>query len=370
MIFRALSERPWGIGHGVLAVLHEPGVDVQSAAGLAGDDLGGEAHFQVVPVGHLPHRPLGRHQLVGGVLDGHRQELDLVLHHLQVPGDDVAHLGMAVLDLAAHLADHLHGLPAHQAPLGEGMGLVVAPLLDDRVDAVHFREQVVLQLAQGLHLQPGARLQGALGLLQDVLGGALQGIPVAVVEAADQVEGGHLGERVDEGGAEPGHHVQVAGIRLHEREQAGAVDALAHGQDPVQVGPAVDDEVQLLQAAVPGHVAEVDHPDVVLLDEPDEVTPGELPSRLLQGLDHLVGIQGELVVHGSCSWMGGNGWGRGRHAPGPGPETVSAGRSCARPGRPGRTPPARPSGAPTLPGDPGGGRPPPGPGRASDPGPG
>ena len=153
MTFLAVSVRPLLVGHHVHAVLHEARVDVHAAARLAHDDLGGEAHLQAVLVGHLPHGPLGHDQLVRGVLDGHRQELDLVLHHLQVAADDVAHFGMAVLDHAAHLADDAHGLAAHEAPLREGVGLVVALLLGDRVDPVHFREQVVLQLAQGLHGQ-------------------------------------------------------------------------------------------------------------------------------------------------------------------------------------------------------------------------
>ena len=132
-------------------------------------------------------------------------------------------------------------------------------------------------------VSPVRSFKVALGLPEDVFRGALQGVALVVVEAADQVDGGHFGEGVDEGGAEPGHHVEVAGIRRHEGEQAGAVHPLAHGEHPVQVGLAVDDEIQLLQPAVARHVAEVQHPDIVALDEPDDVLLGEVPGGLLRG---------------------------------------------------------------------------------------
>ena len=152
------------VGHHIHVVLHEPRMDVHTAARLAHDDLGREAHFQVVLVGHFPDGPLGHHQLVGGVLDGHRQEFDLVLHHFEIIADDVADLCVTVLDQPAHFADHTHGLAPNETPLREGMCFVVALLLDDGIDPIHLREKVVLQFPQGLHAEASALFQPALGL--------------------------------------------------------------------------------------------------------------------------------------------------------------------------------------------------------------
>ncbi|OQA30274.1 MAG: hypothetical protein BWY56_02538 [Acidobacteria bacterium ADurb.Bin340] len=287
---------PLLVGHQVPAVLHQTGVEVHAAARVAHDDLGGVAHLQAVLVGHLAERPLGRHQLVGRVLDGHRQELDLLLHHLRVAVDDVAHLGVAVLDHPAHLADDLHGLAAHQAPLREGMAFVVALLLGDGVDLVELGEEVVLQLPESLQRAAGACLQLLLGLAEDVLRGTLQRIAFVVVEGADQVEGRHFREGVHEGRAVAGHHVEIAGVRIHEGEQARTVHPLAHGKDLVQMSAAVDDEIELLQAAIPGHIAEVQHPDVVGFDEPDDVLLGEVLGGLPEGADQLVGIQADVIL--------------------------------------------------------------------------
>jgi len=64
------------------------------------------------------------------------------------------------------------------------------------------------------------------------------------------------------------------------------------------VGAAVDDEVQLLEATVPRYVAEVEHPDVVLFNESDDVLLREVGSRLSEGAHKLVGVERNDIAHG------------------------------------------------------------------------
>ena len=184
---------------------------------------------------HLSHHPFRQGHLVGGAADVGGQELDLLLHHLQVVGNEVSDLGVGVLDGAAHPRQVGQGFDAHRLPLRERPGLVVAALGFDGEQVLGGREQVVLQLTEGLQPAAGLVLEGLLGLAEDLLRGAGERVALHVVEAAHNVEGGQLRERVQERGAQLRHHVEVGAVGVDEIEQRRPVDPLPHRQDLVQV---------------------------------------------------------------------------------------------------------------------------------------
>ena len=124
-----------------------------------------------------------------------------------------------------------------------------------------------------------------------------------VIEGADEIEGGHFRERIDEGGLVSGHDVQIAGIRSHEGEETRAIYPFPQGEHAIQVGLAVDDEIEFLEAAIAAHVPEIEHPDVVSLDEPDDVLLREIFGGFTQTPDDLVRVQGNGLVHGFTSWL-------------------------------------------------------------------
>ena len=284
--------------HLVAAVLHHAHVDVEPGAGLAGGDLGGEGDVVAQLVAEVADDPLGYHELVGGLLDGHGEELDLVLLVVLALEAEVADLGMAVLDLAACLGDVLHALLAELVGLGIGCGLVVAALVLGGEHLLVVGDDVVLELAHGLELHAGDLAEGLGGLVQGMLRGGLEGMAVLVEIGTQHGDGGYLGEGVDECRLVAGQHVEVAGACLYEGEQAAAVDALAAAEDGVEVGQVVDDEVEGLQLAVAAGVHEVDHADVVLDDVVDDVGLGELGRWFLEKQHHGIGAVNEfLVVH-------------------------------------------------------------------------
>ena len=229
-----------------------------------------------------------------------------MLHVLLTVADEVAHLGVGVLQRTAHLGQVVQRLLPDVAPLRERRRLVVTALLHHRVQRLCRAEQVVLELTESLHGRPGVAGQRLLGLLQDVLRGAGQRVAVHVVERAQQVERGGVAERVDERRPEPWHHVQVGRGGLDEAEQAGSVDPLPHREHPIQLRPGLDDEVQHLQPTVTAQVAKVQHPDVVGLDVGHDVGLGELLRRLVERADELVRVQGygvgleHVILLGGC----------------------------------------------------------------------
>jgi len=176
------------LGEHVGPVLHQPGVEVHARPGLADHDLGGEAHLELVLVGDLPHHPLGQGHLVGGLVGGGGQELDLVLHVLLAVDHEIADLGVRVLQRTTHLCQVVESLLPDLSPLREWRGLVVSALFNDRVEFLGRTEQVVFQLAEGFHRGAGRSAQRLLRLVEDVLRGAGQWIPGHVVERAQQVE--------------------------------------------------------------------------------------------------------------------------------------------------------------------------------------
>ena len=76
--------------------------------------------------------------------------------------------------------------------------------------------------------------------------------------------------------AELGHHIEVAVIGFDKFEQAGAVHAFAAGKNFFQISYIVDNKVQSLQAAVAGGILKVDVTDLVIKNEFNDVTLGEI----------------------------------------------------------------------------------------------
>ena len=172
---------------------------------------------------------------------------------------------------------------------------MVAALRFDGEQVLLVGEEVVLELAEGLQLAARLLLQGALGLAQNLLRCRGQGLAVDVVEAAQDIQGRNVRERVEEGCGQAGHDVQVRGGRLDEGEERRAVDALPQRQHTIQVCLGLDREVQCLQATVASDVAQVEHPDAVVLDIADDVGFRKFLRRLSEGSNEGVGTEGNGV---------------------------------------------------------------------------
>jgi len=277
------------------AILHQAGVEMHPRASLPDDDLRRERHLDAMGMRHPPHHPLRQGHLVGRAGDVGGKELDFLLHHLETVGDEVPDLGVGVLDGTAHPRQVGQGLDAHRLPFRERPGLVVAALGFDGEQFLGGREQVVLQLSEGLQPATGLVLEGLLGLAEDLLRGAGEGVALHVVEAAHDVEGGQLREGVQERGAQLRHHVEVGTGGVDEVEQRRPVDPFSHRQDPVQVVGRLDREVQHLQPPVAAEVSQVEHGNALLGNEVDDVGASELVRLLSERTNQRVGVQGKGI---------------------------------------------------------------------------
>ena len=180
---------------------------------------------------------------------------------------------------------------------------MVATLVGGGEDALVVADDVVLQLAHGLELHAGDLAEGLGGLVQRVLGRRLQRVAVLVEVGAEHRHRRNLCKGIDEGRAETGQHVEVAGTSLDEREKTRTVHSLAAGEYGLQVVQVVDDEVERLQLAVAAGVHEVHHADVVVYDVIDDVGLGQFRRRFLQCRYDEVGIQFQVfVVHNSLKF--------------------------------------------------------------------
>ena len=276
----------------VTAVFHQPHMDVHAAAGLAHGDFGGEGDIQAALVGQVADDPFGQQQLVGGGVHRIRQELYLVLLvNLAVQGK-VAHLAVAVFDLAAGFGHQHHAFAAEVVQFCERLALVVALLVGGGEILRGGHYHIVFQLAHRLEFQSGALLEGLVGPLQGCERGALERRTVFGEVAAQKAQRGYLVERVHKGGAVARNHVQVAVARLDERrEQAAAVHPLPFREYRLYIFQIVDGEVQRLDPAVLGGVHEIHHLDLFLPDESDYILSRKILRCLAQMGDHLVGTQ-------------------------------------------------------------------------------
>ena len=283
----------------VLAVLDDAGVDVHAAARLADGDFRGEGDGDAVFVTQLAHNPLGDDELVGSVLEGGGQKLNLVLLVHGVADGEVAHLGVTVFDKAATFGYELHSLDAELLELAERLRSVIAALVGREIFVILGSDDIVFEFAHNLELHAaGGFAKGLAGFGEGVFRSHFEGLAVLGVEVAEEVERGDIGEGVDEGGAETRDDVEVAAARLEEGEEAGSIDTLAGGKNLVGVVEAVDDEVEGLEATVVRHVAELYHLDVELVDDAEHVGLGELTHRFLQELHQTVWVVFEIIfVH-------------------------------------------------------------------------
>lgn len=126
-----------------------------------------------------------------------------------------------------------------------------------------------------------------------------KGWPFFVEERAEHTQRRLLAEGVHESRGEARQHVEVAARRLDKREEAGAIDALAAGENGLQVVDVGQHEVERLHLAVASRIQEVDTSNVVFPHEAHDVLAFYLLGCHLQLVYHGVGIEYQLVVvHG------------------------------------------------------------------------
>ena len=282
----------------VLSLLHQAHVDVHARTGLAGGDLRGEGHVQPPLVREVPDHPFRQQKLVGGRFHRIGQEFDLVLlvdHPVQ---GEVAHFAVPVLDLAAGLGDMDHAGAAEIVHLGEGLGFVIAFLVRGGEEGIGLGDDVVFEFSHRLEGHARGLVEGVRRPQKRLVGGAVEGLAVLVEEAAQEAQRRDLVEGIHERGLVPRDDVQVAVPGLDEgREQAGAVHALAHGEERLGIVEVVYGKVQGFHASVLGGIHEIDHPDPFLPDEGEHIGTGEILRQLAQEGNHLVGVQFNALVH-------------------------------------------------------------------------
>ena len=264
---------------------------MQTAAGLARSDLRRERHVHAVLAGQRADDPFGHHELIGGGLEVRGKEFDLVLLVHAVALREVPHLGVTVLDLAARLGDVFHGLRTERGALVEGRRFVVAPLVGGQKKILFRRDDVELQLAHHVKVQPGRAPQLLVRTAEGLLGSHVERFAVLRVVAAQDVHGGNPAEGIAERRAVARYDVQVARPGLDVGKEARPVHAFAAREDALQVILVVDDEVERLQAAVGPRITQVDHFDSVLPDIPDDVRTGESCPGLSEKAHQRVGIE-------------------------------------------------------------------------------
>ena len=91
-----------------------------------------------------------------------------LLVDLAVVGE-VTHFGVAVLNQATCLGDEAHGLDAVLGELVERGALVITFLVRHLIDLFVVGDDIVFQLAHGLHLQARGLLEDFVSLVEDVL---------------------------------------------------------------------------------------------------------------------------------------------------------------------------------------------------------
>ncbi len=283
--------------HLVHAVLHEAHVDVEPRPRLADGDLRGERHVVAVLRAEVADHPLRDHELVRGLLRGAGQELDLVLLVDETVLGEVADLAVAVLDEAARLRYREHALLAELAELRERRGLVVAALVLRGERLGVGRDDVVLELAHRLELEPRLLRERVARLLERVLGARLKRLAVLVEERAEKAERRKLGKRIDERGRVARDDVEVGRARLDVGEERGTVHTLAARQYLVEILVGVDDEVERLEPTVAACVHEVDVADVLRLDEALDVGLREGRARFSEERHYVGEVEFYLVFH-------------------------------------------------------------------------
>jgi hypothetical protein len=88
-----------------------------------------------------------------------------------------------------------------------------------------------------------------------------------------------------------GDDIHVAAACLDEREEAGAVNTLAAGEDGIEIVEVGDDEVKRLEPSVASGIHKINHADIVVFHKTDDVCFSEFRCRLLKICHYLIGIE-------------------------------------------------------------------------------
>ena len=294
------------VEHEVVAVAGDAHVHMESRTGLAGGDLRGEGDVEPFFVGEVTDDPLRNDELVSGFTDGNGEKLNLVLLIDQPILGEIAHFGVAVLDLRTGLGDGEHALGAEGVGFGKGCRFVVGALVDSGIAFFVGFDDVVLEFAHSFELHAGDFAEGFGGLEERLLGGGSEGASVFVEIGAEQTEGGDLGEGIDKGGREARQHIEVAAAGADEAEEARSVYALAAAEEGVEIGAVGDDEIERFEASVAGGIEEIDHADAVFGNVAHDVGLGEFTRRLLEVGHEGVGVEEEIFVVHDTEKLGGS----------------------------------------------------------------
>ena len=143
-------------------------------------------------------------ELVGGFADGNGEKLNLVLLIDQPILGEIAHFGVAVLDLRTGLGDGKHTLGAEGVGLGKGGRFVVGALVDSGIAFFVGFDDVVFQFAHRFKLHTGDFAKSLGRFEQRLFRGGSQRTTIFVKVGAKQAKGWNLCEGVDKGGRETG----------------------------------------------------------------------------------------------------------------------------------------------------------------------
>ena len=139
----------------VFPVFHEPHVYMQARAGFPFGNFRGKAYLQPVFIGEVADNPFGQHDAVGGLLDVHRQEFDLILFPDLSAGPEVPDFRMAVFYLSSSQHYIVHASGPEAVELCERCGFMVAFLVCCRIhlQVALFRSRyIVFQFPHGLEV--------------------------------------------------------------------------------------------------------------------------------------------------------------------------------------------------------------------------
>ena len=248
--------------------------------------LGHERRRHAVGVGHVLDHVLVLHQVVGHVRKGGEAHGDLGLAaggHLMVVafhGDaDLLHgeyhLGADVLHAVRGRAGEVAFLGARLVAQVGVLLLARRPVALGRIDGMegevgalpvaHVVEHEELGFGAEIgHVGDAAAFQMGLRLLRDVAGIAAVRLPGhRIAHVADQHQGRHRGEGIEERGLRVGDHHHVAFLNLLEAADRGSVEADTLVED-IRVD-AVRRHREVLPGAGKVREAHVHHADVVVL---------------------------------------------------------------------------------------------------------
>ena len=264
-------------------------MDVETTARLACGNLRGEGHIQAVFVSEVADNPFGQHQLVGGILHVRNQELYFVLFVNLVIQREVAHFGVAVFDLAAHLSDIKHALGTELLELGERCGFMVTFLVGCLVQFLFVANDVVFQFAHCLEFHARHFLERLDRLAENIFWGVFHRETVLIEIGTEERKGGDGGEGVNEGGFESGNHIHIAGACVDEcGEDVGSVHAFAAGKNLFEIFAAMQNKIERFQTAITRYIAEINHFDVIFLHKLYHIRLGKFIRRFFQKVHYRV----------------------------------------------------------------------------------